>query len=277
MEINIFQSLLFGFVSGLTDILPVSAQAHKAMLLTLYGSDAEPALLRLLIHIAVLGALYYCCQEHIRRIRRQQQLARIPKRRRKRPLDLKVLMDLRVIQTMAIPAALCCLFVHMTAKLEGSLSWIALLSLINALVLFVPSLLPTGNKDSRSLSPMEGVLMGLGGGIGVLPGISSMAGMNTVASLCGVERKYALRVTLVVQMAITAVRIVFDVVALFSGIGTLSAALVLNYILAGIAAFAGVCTAAGVLVRIAERKGFHVFALYSLAVAFLLFILYLMV
>lgn len=277
MEFNFFQSLLFGFLSGLTDILPVSAQAHKAIALTLFGSDAEPALLRLLIHVAILAALYICRRDQIRCIRRQLQLAKVPKRRRKRPLDTRVLLDVRLLKTMAVPVIICGLFSGKAAQLNRSLSWIALLSLVNAMILFLPSLMPTGNKDSRSLSPMEGILIGFGGGIGILPGISSMAGMNAIASVCGVERKYALNLTLLLQMVITAIRIVFDVIGLFSGVGTISAGGVLGCVLAAAAAFCGVCMAVRIMAGLAERKGFNAFALYSLAAAFLIFILYLMV
>lgn len=277
MEFNIFQSILFGFVSGLTDILPVSAQAHKAILLTLFGSNQEAALLRLLLDAAVLAALYVCMRDPIRRMRNQVKLSKIPKRRRKRPLDVRVLMDLRLLRTMAVPVLLSALLFNKASALNGSLIWIALLSLINALILFLPSLLPTGNKDSQSLTPMEALLMGLGGAIGILPGISSMAGMNAVASISGVERKYALRITLMTQMVVLAVRVVFDAVALFTGAAALSAGLVLQCVLAALAAFAGVTVGVSAMAALAEKKGFTVFALYSMAVAFLIFILYLMV
>ena len=86
MDLNWLQSILFGFLSGLTDILPVSGQAHRLIFLNLCGETSEPGLLRLFIHLATLGGLYFACQNHIIRIIRAQKLAMIPKRRRKRPL-----------------------------------------------------------------------------------------------------------------------------------------------------------------------------------------------
>ena len=61
MDLNWLQSLLFGLISGLTDILPVSAQAHKALLLKLMGLSSEPIILRFMIHLATFAGLYYCC------------------------------------------------------------------------------------------------------------------------------------------------------------------------------------------------------------------------
>ena len=277
MELTFFQSLLFGAVSGLTDILPVSAQTHKAVLLTLFGAEREAPLLRLLIHLAVLGALYLCGRSQIQRISRNLKLAAVPKRRRKRPLDTKVLMEWRLLKTIAVPAVICWLFSRQTASLEYSLSWIALFSLVNAMILFLPSLLPTGNKDSRSLSPMEGILMGLGAGAGIFPGISSLGVMLSAASVCGVEASFGLTVSLLVQMAVTAVQIVFDVVALFAGVGAVSFVGVLGYLAAAAAAFGCVHLGVRLMRVLSVRKGYHVFAFYSLAAAFLCFIFYLIV
>ena len=49
MELNWFESLIFGLVSGLTEILPVSAPAHEALICRVFGMPDHP-LLRLLIH-----------------------------------------------------------------------------------------------------------------------------------------------------------------------------------------------------------------------------------
>lgn len=277
MEFSFFQSLLFGFFSGLSDILPVSAQAHKKILMTVFGVESEPVVMRLLLHLAVLAALYTCCRSQIQRIVRQLKLSKVPKRRRKRPLDVQVLMDFRLLRTIAIPAVIVYLFYQKTSALNGSLSWIALFALINAVILFLPNLLPTGNKDSRSLSPVEGLMMGLGGGIGILPGVSSMGGMLSVASACGVERKFAMTLALLVQMVITVMMIVFDIAAMISGIGTLSVTIMLGYLAAAAAAFGGVCLGVRMMHGLAENNGYNVFAFYSLAAAFLSFILYLMV
>ena len=58
MDLNWLQSLLIGLVSGLTDILPVSAQAHKVILLKLFGHSSEPLVLRFMLHLATLAGLY---------------------------------------------------------------------------------------------------------------------------------------------------------------------------------------------------------------------------
>ena len=62
MDLNWLQSLLIGLVSGLTDILPVSAQAHKVILLKLFGHSSEPLVLRFMIHLTAIVKTCQCCQ-----------------------------------------------------------------------------------------------------------------------------------------------------------------------------------------------------------------------
>ena len=276
MDLNWFQSLIFGFVSGLTDILPVSAQAHKAVLLKLFGLSSEPVILRFMIHLATLAGLYYCCQMQILRITRQLRLARIPKKRRKRPLDTRTLMDYKLLQMMVIPVALGFFAYQKTSAWNHSLNWIALFVLINAVIVYLPILMPSGNKDSRSFSPLEGLLIGLGGTTAIVPGISSVGSTITIFLLRGADRTFALNMALLLQLAVSAGMVVMDVVAMSTiGVGIMSFGAIVYCILSAAAAFVGVFLGIKVLRLLAVNIGFNMFAFYNLGLALFSFILFL--
>lgn len=276
MDLNWLQSLLIGLVSGLTDILPVSAQAHKVILLKLFGLSSEPLILRFMIHLATLAGLYYCCQNQIMRITRQLRLARIPKKRRKRPLDTRTLMDFKLLRMMVIPTALGFLAYEKTSVWNHSLNWIALLVLANAVILFLPVLMPSGNKDSRSFSPVEGLLIGIGGALGVVPGISSMGATTSILLLRGADRTFTLNMALLLQMAVTACMLAADIFSMWTlGIGIVSFGGIVCSILAAGAAFAGVFLGVKAMRMLAVNIGFNMFAFYSLGVALFSFILFL--
>ena len=273
---NWFESIIIGFFSGIADILPVSAQAHKAVLMTLFGVEQEPPLLRMFIHIAVFIGLYYSCQQQILRMIRQKQLASIPKQRRKRPVDLRTLMDIRLLITMAIPVVLGFFFYQKATALYGKLAWIALFLVINGVILYLPNILPSGNKDSRSLSRLEAVLMGLGGAASVLPGISSMGTMCSVGGVCGAERSYILNISLLMQMVITAGLMFFDFISLFTvGFGIAGFGQFLACLLAAGAAFLGTHFGIKIMRAMAENIGFGIFGFYSVGLAMMAFVLYL--
>ncbi len=276
MDLNWLQSLLFGLVSGLTDILPVSAQAHKAILLKLFGFSSEPVILRFMIHIATVAGLYYCCQSHIMRISRQLRLARIPKKRRKRPLDTRTLMDYKLLRMMIIPVILAFFAYQKTSVWNHSLNWIALFVLLNAVIMYLPILMPSGNKDSRSFSPVEGLLMGLGGATAIVPGISSVGTTTTVFLLRGADRTFALNMALLLQLAVSVGMVFMDIVAMSSyGIGIVTFGGIVCCIFAAAAAFAGVFLAVKVLRILSVNIGFNIFAFYTLGLALFSFILFL--
>lgn len=275
---NVIESIVFGLVSGLSDVLPVSAQGHKAMVLKLFGQSSEDPLMRLLIHAAILTALYYSCSNHIVKILRQLRLARVPKKKRKRPLDTQMLMEFRLLKMMIVPVLLSLLLYSKTSQWGMKLNLTALFLLINAVILYLPSLLPTGNKDARSMSPLEGMLMGIGAGVSVLPGVSSVGGALSVASACGAERSFALNMTYLMHMVLTVALIGFDMAALFAaGLSGVTGGVLLNGIFAAAAAFGGTYLGIRAMRLLAANIGFSIFALYSVGAALLSFLLYLMV
>lgn len=275
---NILQSLFFGLISGITDILPISSQAHKTLLLTFFGWDEEPVCMRLFIHLAILGALYYSSMSHIQRMLRQRRLARIPKRKRKRPVDTRSLLDFRLLMTAVIPIVLGYLLYPKTEVFTGKLSWLSVFLLLNGILLFIPAVLPSGNKDSRALTPLEGVLMGLGGFASVLPGVSSIGVMTSVSSVCGADRSYALNMSIILHMAVTVMLIVFDILSIISsGLGVIGFGSLVAVLLAAAAAFIGAFLGIRWMRILAVNVGFHPFSLYCLGLALLTFILYLMI
>ena len=106
MDFSFLESLLYGLVAGISEFLPISAQAHRAILLKLFGAQTEGHLLRLMVHIGVFAALLVCCWGQVNRLQREQALARIPKRRRKRQPDQKTMLDRKIVKSAFFPAAL---------------------------------------------------------------------------------------------------------------------------------------------------------------------------
>lgn len=274
---NVLESMIFGLFSGLSDVMPVSSQAHKAMILKVFGEKSENPVLRLLVHIAILAALYYSCSPHITRIIRQLKLSRIPKRKRKRPLDVQLLMEFKLLRTMLIPVLLSLLLYNKTSAWGLRLNLTAVFLLLNGIILYLPNLLPTGNKDARSMSGLEGLLMGVGASLSVLPGVSSVAGSLSVASVCGAERSFALNMTYLMHMVLTVALIAFDLAAIVAaGVSGITAMALLGYVLAAAAAFGGTYLGIRMMRVLAVNIGFSMFAYYSFGAALLSFMLYLM-
>jgi len=274
MEINWLQSILLGCISGLTDILPVSAQAHRLVLLKLFGVNGEPVLLRLLIHMSTMFALYYSCRGQILRLTRAQKLVKIPKRRRKRPLDTKSLMDFSLLKTTLIPIILVFFFYQKISVIESYLIIIAGILFLNGLILYLPQFLPGSNKDSSCVSRIEGLLLGCGAAVSTVPGISCIGAVASVGSVCGMDQKYIMNNALLINIPVHIGLIVYDVIALMeSGLSGMSLGALAACVLASIGAFAGVLFGIKILDKVVSAIGYSIFAFYSWGAALFTFII----
>ncbi len=277
MNLNWFESLLYGLFSGLTDILPVSAQAHKILMLKFFGIKGDMYLLDFLVYLAISGALYLNCQSNLIRMRRARALARIPKKKRKRPLDVRSMMDSSMLITMLIPMVLGLLLYRNAMNLQGKLSLLALFLLLNGVILYVPQFLPGGNRDSRTLSRVEGLLMGLGGAVSVVPGISAMGAATSIGSVCGVDRTYSLNMALMMNLFLNLGLAVYAVLGIVdAGIGTLSFLILLRYLFTAAIAFVSTMLGVRIMRYLAAEQGYALFAFYCFGQALFTFILNLM-
>lgn len=277
MELNAIEHLIYGMVSGLTQILPVSERAHSVLLMKVLGAEKIGGLPVLLIHLAVLTAIYISSQAQLIKMSRARRLSRIPKKRRKRPLDLRSLMDSRFLFTMMVPVILVMLLYGRFSQITFSLLAVAALLFLNGFLLYIPQFLPGSNKDARSLSRVEGFLMGLGGSLSVLPGISGVGASVSIGSICGVERSYALNMTLMMNMAYLVGMIVYDILGLVqTGLGVLTFQWAITYLLTAVIAFVSTMLAIRVMRTLASGIGCYFFAYYCWGIALFAFILNLM-
>lgn len=274
MELSWFKNLMYGLFSGLLDILPVSAQAHSALLLKFFGVKASSDVQNLLIHLAVFAALYYSSQSNLVRMNRARALARVPKRKRKRPLDVRSMMDWSLLKTMMIPALIGVYLRKFTAEVSTNLLLIALFLFLNGVILYTPQFFPTSNRDSRTLSRVEGLLMGLGGAASAVPGISAIGTSTAIASLCGVDRIYALDMALMMNIAISAGLAFLDILGIAAnGLGVLSFMILIRYILSAGAAFGGCLLGIKLMRYLAAERGYSLFGVYCWGLALFTFIL----
>lgn len=277
MDLSGFEHLIYGFLSGLTEIFPVSARAHSTILLKVLGAEKISNLPVLLIHIAILAGIYFSSKAQLVKMTRARRLARIPKKRRKRPLDICSLMDSRFLLTMMLPVLLADILYGRLSNIQFGLLAISLLLFINGIFLYIPQFFPGSNKDARSLSRIEGIVMGLGGSLSVVPGLSGIGAAVSIGSLYGVERSYALNMSLMMNMVYLAGMVVYDILNIIRyGVGLLSFQWFLSYILAAAFAFAGTMLAIRLMRKLAVDKGYYIFSYYCWGIALFTFILNLM-
>lgn len=272
---DVLKNLIYGFISGIAEFLPVSSGAHQGLIRYIFGIDARDSLQNLLVHIGVLFAVILGFRETLFRLQREQKNI-ASGRRRTKSLDIKAAYDLKLIKTAAIPLFIGLFLSFATWRWENSLLAIMAFFLLNALVLLVADHAPQGNKDARTLTGLDGILIGILGALSALPGISRTGMITSYTTLRGADRERSASWAIVLCIPAMIFAIIFDFYGMFSfGVGSLTFIGFLGYLVSGISAFFGGYLGISLLQTIFVHSGFSGFAYYSLGASFLSFMLYL--
>lgn len=276
MNLNFLQSLFLGFVSGLTEMLPISGEAHRAVLQTLFGIEREDAVFRLLVHIACLIALYSGFQHELLTLRRTRKLMLVPPRRRRKPLDPATAGTVRLLRTATIVMVIVRILTLSLSWINGKLNYMTAGLLFTGLLLFLPRIVRSGNMTSRNMPRIIGMLMGVGGGLGGIAGFSPVGCAMSLGQWQGVDRRYAMTFAyllmvpgLIVHMILDLGAIVMGGAAGFSFVGLMIA--LAGAVVSGFGARLGI----DFMKRLSQSIGFTGFAYYCWGMTMLCFILFL--
>ena len=275
MELGWFESFIYGVISGISEFLPISSEAHRAIYLRLIG-DADHALLRLMTHMGALLALLISCWPMISKLNRERSIAAVNKKRRKRAPDTKSLTDIRFTRIASLALVIVFILYSAVYDLHERLWILAGFLIVNGILLYIPQFLPAGNKDSRSLSSLDSILIGLSSGLGVVPGLSRVGLSTSTGLLRGADKRYALDAALLLSIPALIVLLIIDFFGIFSAAGVTFLG-VLSCFTAGITSFFSAFFGIYIMRFLAVRVGFSGFAYYSWGLSLFSFILYLMI
>ena len=276
MGLSWLQNLIYGLISGLTEFLPVSAQAHQTMMLRLFGVTDAGYLTGFMVRVSVLLALFLNCRDHIEHLRREQRLKMIPVSRRKRQPDPRKILELRLLKSALIPALLGFLFYSQICKYNQNLLLIAFLLIMNGIVLYYPQTARSGNKDARSMTGFDSILLGIGGSLGLFAGLSRVGFITSVAAVRGADKEHSLNWALLLSIPVLIVYLIFDAFAVMSsGAGALGLMAAIGYALAALGAFVGASLSLHMMRSFSRKVGFSGFAYYCWGAALFTFIMFL--
>lgn len=273
---NVLENIIYGIISGFSEFLPISSLGHQQLLKLFFGGSSPEPLRDIFVHIAFLVAVLLSCGTYIENLRREiQQKQRIGKRRSGQR-ERRFFYDTALLRGTTLIMLLGMVVLRIIFRASLSLSWIAFGFLLNGIMVFIPEYLPHGNKDARSMSGFDSLLLGLGSALSVLPGFSRVGIFLSAAVFRGADKVKAYNWALVLTIPSVLIFLIFDIITVFQfGLGMAGFISFLGYLLSGIFAF--VSSLAGIyLIRfMLVRSGFAGFAFYCWGAAFLSFLLHL--
>lgn len=273
---SVIENVLYGLVSGLTEFLPISGRGHQTLLHYLFGVNTRLSLQDLLVHIGILLSVFVACSDHIARLRWEQQSASTLRRNKSRRMDTKGHYDLRLLKSTVFPMLLGTILFNLVSRAESSLLSLVWLLIANGAVLLVAEHTRRGNRDAKTLTGFDGMLMGIFTAASALPGLSGTGMTLSYSAARGVDVQKATNWTILLVIPATVFAIAGDVFFIFgNGFCAVSALVIIGSALAGIAAFCGGYIGISILRLLAENSSVFQFSCYSFGLALLSFMLYL--
>lgn len=273
---SLFASIIYGIVSGLTEIFPVSAQANQMVMRQLFGVAQKEPIRDLLVHIAVLAAVAFACRGMFAKIRREQVLAYRMRRNPSQVHALKGVFDMRLVRSAA-PIMLFGMLANLFfMKFYDNRPLFCLVLLINGALTLVPTYMHQGNRDARSMSGMDGLLIGLAAAFSAIPGISRNGAIMFMTLIREADKQNGVTWALMLAVPAMVMLILLDFIAMFTvGVGSITLTTLFGYLLSMLFAFLGAYIGVSSVRVLIQRSDYSGFAYYDFGLALLSFVLYL--
>lgn len=279
MNLSWLQSAMMGFVSGLSEPLPMSAEAHRGLLRQLFGAGSEGPLFLLMCHIAVLVVVLMSGHLELGRLRRTAKLLKLPPRRRTGHPDLNSAGTLRLLRAAALIVIIGRMISVHLDPIADKLYLLFPALVAGGLILWLPTQFRTANKDGRHLKPTDGMLMGLGAALSALPGISAVGAAASIGSILGVERRYAVRFAWILLVISLSAAIGIDLLNIAGTGFSFELSELLRAVLGGGCAAVGAYLSTQLMRSLIRRggSGLSGFSYYNWGLALLCLVLFLLV
>jgi len=278
MNMNIWQNILMGLIAGFAELLPVSGDVHRALMRCFMGISREDSVFSLMVHMAALAAVWFCCQEDIKKLRRTRKLLQIAPKRRKHQPDSGSVLLWKLLQAASVPLIFGKLFTGVFSFVGNELQILSFSVLANGVLLLIPSLVRNGNKDQYNMPRLDGILMGLSAGLSAVPGFSQLGCTLAVGISRGVDRKFALRFAYLLMIPGLLLQVFFDLIAIFTGGAALFTPIgLLGAIIGGVSCYFGGLAANRIMHFLSFNSNFSAFSYYCFGVGLFSFVLFLIV
>jgi undecaprenyl-diphosphatase len=257
-----FEALLYGFVQGITEYLPISSSAHLILLPKFLNRDDPGLAFDVFLHLGTLSAtLIYFWREWRELLRPSQFMAGLKKNE---GLSLKLLI-VATIPALLLGAALHG-FIQDTFRGEG----IVVVTLtLGGVLLYLSDRLARGERGTQDVQFKDAMIIGFFQCLALVPGMSRSGSTMSGARILGLDRSSAAKFSFLMSAPVTAAAVLFELRhfdELFQstiGVGPL--------LVAGFSSFIFGWLAIDGLLRVLKRVSFLGFALYRVGLSVLVY------
>ena len=191
-----WNAILLGLVQGLAEFLPISSSGHLAVLQNFLaiGDMESHMLFDVLVHLGTLAAVILAFWKDVREVAvefaRMLHLRKMPRGMKPNRRERRLISFLILATLPLIPAAL------LSGVVEGlyqNTFFIGFAFIMTGFLLFAADRMGHGNKDERSATSADAIVIGLAQAVAVVPGLSRSGTTISAGMLRGLDRNFAVR------------------------------------------------------------------------------------
>lgn len=213
-SISIFEATILGIVQGLTEFIPISSSAHLRVVPTLFGWGDPGAAYSAVLQLGSVVALLTYFAKPLISIGKGTIISISKKDYKSTDFKISTGIIIGTIPICVIGFALKDILEQQDSPLRA-LGLIAVVSIIMGLLLIVAELFGNQKRGLDDLRIRDGIAVGLGQALALIPGCSRSGSTLTVAMLLGLNRADAARFSFMLGIPAVVLSGLLELVELF--------------------------------------------------------------
>jgi undecaprenyl-diphosphatase len=212
--VSTLEALVLGIVQGLTEFLPISSTGHLRIVPAVLGWEDPGAAFTAVTQLGTMAAVLIYFREDLQRIA-AASLASLRDRTRWNELDARLG---RYIVLGTIPIGIFGLaFKDQIETGARDLYLIGTVLIVLGLVLLVAEAVGSRTRDLESITPRDGLLIGLGQALALVPGVSRSGATITAGLFLGFDRATAARYSFLLSIPAVVLSGLLELVGILTG------------------------------------------------------------
>jgi len=261
------QAIVLGIVQGLTEFLPISSTAHLRIVSALFGWDDPGAAFTAVVQLGTMTAVLVFFREDLWRIARGFLRSLTGERWHDPDLDARIGW---YIALGTVPIALVGLALHNAIESGArSLYLIGAALMVFSLVILRAEAAGTQEREIDTITPRDGVLIGLSQAIALIPGVSRSGATISAGLFLGFDRTAAARYSFLLSVPAVVLSGLFELRKIGDGGGAAAGATAIATLLALVVGYWSIAF----LLRYLTSHPLSAFVPYRVAVGALVLVL----
>ncbi len=270
---SLFEALILAVVQGITEFLPVSSSGHLVLFSHLLGIHEPTIAYEILLHFGTLGAIFVAfwsdthslIQSGLRIIRQPKQIVHLWKT----DPGVRILLAI-IIGTLptVVVALLAKDFIVSLFRAPGLTGYMLI---VTGTIIYITDRATKGKKPVDQITLVDGLIIGIGQTLAILPGISRSGTTIGTGLLRGLDRESAARFSflLTIPAILGAMILAIDDLLIAQTVTTPFWILTVGTLLSGITGYLAI----QLLLQFVRKGRLIVFSYYTWAVGLLIILL----